>query len=104
MYAIYPLSLTQSCHIENMAAKFIIVLKCLKVSNYKSPKISMGRRSYFSCTWKENKKKFRETRKRHNRKCLGVVLPMSSMESDGIEVNMVRPVARVIYCACVSKT
>jgi hypothetical protein len=66
----------------------------LKVSHWISPKISIGRSNCFSWTWKENRKKFRDTRKRHNRKCLGVPL-VSKRTRDGKEVRRVRLVARV---------
>ena len=66
----------------------------MKVSHCRRPKMSIGRRSCFSWTWNENRKKFRETRNRHRRKCRGVFLPERSKPRDGREVKSVRAVAK----------
>ena len=64
------------------------------VSHWRRPKMSIGRSSCFSWTWNENRKKFRETRNRHSRKCRGVFLPERSRAREGREVRRVRAVAK----------
>lgn len=77
-----------------LATVTVIVKKCLN-SKRRRAKKSKGQSICFSCTWKENKKKFMDTVKRDNRNCFWVGA-RNRYQSDGKHEDKVRIVAALI--------